>query len=193
MEEILIKLSSSLVPIVAAFVGFGGVIYSQRAIARQSEQARLHKESNDERRASEERRRELVSFMNAVLGELSALEIAIGRASKLLLAQIGVAQEAAAQSGGKTQPRVAFRFMTPVLDTHIGKVGVLNPDLAFKLSNIYGHVLSLGAQAQEQTPQLEATLAVRIMRSVEENLKSLSAEIADLKAELEFAASTAGT
>lgn len=188
MNDILPNLLGSLVTIVAAFIGFGGVIYSQRAINKQNQQERLYTERADERRTAQELQRELRSFMNAVLGELSALEVAINRSIKLLLAQVAIAQEVAAQAGGKTQPRVAFRFMTPVLDSHIDKIGVLPPELAFKLSSVYGHILSLSAQSQEQTPQLDASVAVKIMRSVEENLRSLLAEIADLKLSLELAA-----
>lgn len=189
MNDILVGLLGSLMTLVAAFIGFWGVIYSQRKLTKMADDARIHQEKMVKQQADDDRRGELLSFINGILGELSALQVAIANSGKVLAAQITIAEELA-RSGmsKKTQPRVAFRFATPVFDSHVGRIGLLNPDLSFRLSNVYGHILSFSAQAQEQVPEMDPALAGRVMRSVEENLKSLSREIDGLRASLKVAA-----
>jgi hypothetical protein len=185
MNDLLVGLIGSLMTLIAAFIGFWGVIYSQRKLMKMADAERVHQERLAREQAAEERRAELNSFINAVLGELSALQGAIGNAGKVLDAQRAIAEELAHKGiDRKTQPRIAFRFATPVFNSHVGRIGLLNPDLSFKLSSLYGHILSFSTQSQDQVPEMDPALAVKVMRSVDANLKSLADEIEALKAGL---------
>ena len=102
---------------------------------------------------------------------------AIENAAKVLNAQIAIAEELAkSASGRKTQPRIAFRFATPVFDSRVGRIGLLSPELSFKVSSVYGHFKGFNTQAQDQVPEMDPALAVRIMRSVHDTLWKLSAD-----------------
>ena len=165
------NLIGALVTLIAALVGFWGLIYSQRRLTNMAEDVR-----------ADQRRHELVSFLNAILGELSSLQGAIDNSIKLLNAQAAMAEELAKGSTGrKTQPRVFFRFATPVFDSYVGRIGLLSPDLSYKVSNLYGQLKGYSTQAQEQVPELSPDLAVRIMRSVGESLQKLRSDTEDLK------------
>ena len=87
-------------------------------------------------------------------------------------------------NGKKTQPRVVFRFATPVFDSHVARIGLLSPELSFKVSNLYGQFKSFSTQAMDQVPEMEPTLAVRIMHSVHESLQKLHADTEELKTAL---------
>ena len=58
-------------------------------------------------------------------------------------------------SGRKTQPRVTFRFATPVFDSHVSKVGLLSSDLSFKISSLYKMLKSYSVQAQADVPEMK--------------------------------------
>ncbi|MBI2717411.1 MAG: hypothetical protein HY245_13045 [Rhizobiales bacterium] len=170
------------VALLAAIIGFSGVIYSQRRIAKVAEEGRAHQEKMAREQGERQRRAERESFHNAILGELSALQLGLASAIKILLAQISIAEELARQNPGrKTQPRVVFRFATPVFDSHVARIGLLQPELSFKVSNLFGQFKSFAAQAQDQVPEMDAALAVRIMRSVEGSLQKLQTETEELK------------
>ena len=135
--------------------------------------------------AERQRRSERESFHNAILGELSALQLSIANSIKILLAQISIAEELArVNTGRKTQPRVVFRFATPVFDSHVARIGLLSPELSFKVSNLFGQFKSFSTQAMDQVPEMEPALAVRIMRSVHESLQKLHADTEELKTAL---------
>lgn len=175
-------LIGDLMTLVAALIGFWGVIYSQRKLMKLAEDERAHRASLAKEQAAQERRDELASFLNAIRGELSSLQQALSNSAKVLNAQIAIAEEMArGGSGRKTQPRVNFRFATPVFDSHVGRIGLLSPDLSFKVSNLYGGFKSFSTQAQDEVPELEPGLAARIMHSVEESLRKLSDEAESLK------------
>jgi len=72
----------------------------------------------------------------------------------------------------------------PLRGRQLGRIGLLNPELSFKLSSLYGHFKSFSTQAQDQVPEMDPALAVRVMRSVEDSLKSLAAEAEALKGDL---------
>jgi hypothetical protein len=175
-------LVGACVALLAALIGFSGVIYSQRRIARVAEDGRAHQEKMSREQAERQRRSERESFHNAIMGELSALQLSITNSIKILLAQISIAEELARMSNGKkTQPRVVFRFATPVFDSHVARIGLLSPELSFKVSNLFGQFKSFSTQAMDQVPEMEPALAVRIMRSVHESLQKLHADTEALK------------
>lgn len=175
-------LIGDLMTLAAAFVGFWGVIYSQRKLTKMAEDERAHQVALAKEQAAQERRDELISFLNAIQGELSSLQEALINSAKVLNAQIGIAEELARSgSGRKTQPRVTFRFATPVFDSHVGRIGLLTPDMAYKVSNLYGRFKSFSTQTQDEVPEVEPSLAARIMRTVEESLRKLSEEAESLK------------
>lgn len=178
-------LIGALVALLAAFIGFSGVIYSQRRLAKLAEDGRTHQERISKEQAERQRRMERESFLNAIQGELSALQLSINNAIKILLAQISIAEELSRMANGKkTQPRVVFRFATPVFDSHVARIGLLSPELSFKVSNLYGQFKSFSTQAMDQVPEMEPTLAVRIMHSVHESLQKLHADTEELKTAL---------
>lgn len=178
-------LIGALMALLAAFIGFSGVIYSQRRLAKLAEDGRTHQERISKEQSELQRRMERESFLNAVQGELSALQLSINNAMKILLAQISIAEELARMANGKkTQPRVVFRFATPVFDSHVARIGILNPDLSFSVSNLYGQFKSFSTQAMDQVPEMEPALAARIMHSVHESLQKLYADTEGLKAAL---------
>ncbi|MBZ9673327.1 hypothetical protein [Mesorhizobium sp. ES1-3] len=178
-------LIGTLTTLAAALIGFWGVIYSQRKLTRMAHDERVHDEQAAGRFAALERRNELESFLNAIVGELSALQFSIEGAIRILQAQVGIAEELARQgSGRKTQPRVAFHFATPVFDSLVGKIGILNRSLSYEVSKLYGQFKSYSMQAQDQVPEIEAGLAGRIMQSVQESLRKLSVEAEMLKSSL---------
>ncbi len=178
-------LVGACVALLAALIGFSGVIYSQRRIARVAEDGRAHQEKMSKEQAERQRRSERESFHNAILGELSALQLSIANSIKILLAQISIAEELArVNTGKKTQPRVVFRFATPVFDSHVARIGLLSPELSFKVSNLFGQFKSFSTQAMDQVPEMEPALAVRIMRSVHESLQKLHADTEELKTAL---------
>jgi hypothetical protein len=178
-------LVAACVALLASLIGFSGVIYSQRRIAKVAEDGRAHQEKMSKEQGERQKRTERLSFHNAILGELSALQSSIANAIKILLAQISIAEELARQATGrKTQPRVVFRFATPVFDSHVARIGLLSPELSFKVSNLYGQFKSFSTQALDQVPEMDPALAVRIMQSVHESLQKLNADAEDLKAAL---------
>jgi hypothetical protein len=178
-------LFSNLIVLVAAFVGFLGVIYSQRKLARMATEQRDHDEKSAKARVVAERNDEIESLVNALLGELSALELGIANAVKLLAAQISLAEELARQgTGRKTQPRIAFRFATPVFDSHVGRIGLLRPEHSFQLSNLYGQLKAFAANSQSDVPEMDATMAGQVMASVKSSLVKLDAEMVELKTSL---------
>lgn len=192
MDETLGNLLGSLVTLVAAFIGFSGVIYSQRKLMKLAEDERRHQEKLAKEQGDLERRRELNSFVNAIMGELSSLLVAIASARKLLAAQISLSEDPSwLGSGRKTQPRLAFRFATPVFDSHVARIGLLKPELSFQISNLYGRVMSFSTQSQDQVPEMEAAFAARVMRSVDDSLSTLAREIEELKSALQSEASAA--
>ncbi len=165
------NLIGTIVTLTAAFIGFAGVIYSQRAIVRNS---RLQAEA--------QAAKALRSFQNAIVGELSALKLSIDDSLKLLDSQIGMAEEMVKMGGSKkTQPRVTFLFATPVFDNLVSHVGLLTPDLSFKISSLYGRLKSLSLKLQSDVPEMEASIAARVMNSVSAGLTELQREIEDLK------------
>ncbi len=178
-------LVAATVAFLAALIGFSGVIYSQRRIAKVAEEGRAHTEKMSMELAERQRKNERESFHNAILGELSALQTSIASALKLLLAQISIAEEMARLGAGrKTQPRVSFRFATPVFDSHVARIGILAPDLSFKTSNLYGQIKAFAANAQEQVPEMDATMAAQVMNSVKASLTKLNADIEELQSQL---------
>ena len=178
-------LVAASVALLAALIGFSGVIYSQRRIAKVAEEGRAHQEKMSMEQGERQRRSESMSFLNAILGELSALQISITNSIKILLAQISIAEELARMNNGKkTQPRVVFRFATPVFDSHVARIGLLSPELSFKVSNLFGQFKSFSTQAMDQVPEMDPALAVRIMRSVHESLQRLHVDTEELKVAL---------
>jgi hypothetical protein len=178
-------LVGACVALLAAIIGFSGVIYSQRRIAKVAEDGRAHQEKMSKEQSERQRRSERESFLNAILGELSALQLSINSSVKILLAQISIAEELARMTNGKkTQPRVIFRFATPVFDSHVARIGLLSPELSFKVSNLYGQFKSFSTQAMDQVPEMEPAMAVQIMRSVHSSLLKLHADTEALKTAL---------
>ena len=178
-------LIGAIVALLAAIIGFSGVIYSQRRIAKVAEDGRAHQEKMAREQGERQRRAERESFLNAILGELSALQLSINNSIKILLAQISIAEELARMTNGKkTQPRVIFRFATPVFDSHVARIGLLSPELSFKVSNLYGQFKSFSTQAMDQVPEMEPAMAVQIMRSVHGSLQKLYADTEELKTAL---------
>jgi hypothetical protein len=160
-----------MVTLVAAAIGFSGVIYSQRALARRTREE-----------AEADGQRELRSFQNAMVGELSALQLSLANSLELLNAQISMSQQMARMGGEKkTQPRITFLFATPVFDSHVSRIGLLSPDLSFKVSSLYGRLKSYSLQSQKDVPEMEAGLAAKVMESVGGGLIALQKELDDLK------------
>ena len=178
-------LIGAIVALLAAIIGFSGVIYSQLRIAKVAEDGRAHQEKMAREQGERQRRAERESFLNAIQGELSALQLSIINSIKILLAQISIAEELARMTNGKkTQPRVIFRFATPVFDSHVARIGLLSPELSFKVSNLYGQFKSFSTQAMDQVPEMEPAMAVQIMRSVHGSLQKLYADTEELKTAL---------
>ncbi|PBC01751.1 hypothetical protein [Mesorhizobium sp. WSM3860] len=167
----------TLVALFAALIGFGGVIYSQRALARESARQRSHEEALAKADAEANRRQKLASVVNAILGEVQALGLALADASRLLTAQIQIAEAIAKESGDKkTRPRISFRFETPIFNAYVASIGLLEPEMAFKVANFYGRLMSLGVHDSAEAPEMVASLAVRVMRSVEVALSTVQSE-----------------
>lgn len=163
--------------LVAAVIGFGGVIYSQRALAKESARARSHEEALARSEAEANRQQRLASVLNAILGEVQALGLALADASRLLAAQIQIAEALAKESGDrKTRPRISFRFETPIFTAYVGSIGLLDPETAFRVANFYGRLMSLGVHNSADAPEMGAGLAVRVMRSVEVSLSAVQSE-----------------
>lgn len=163
-----------LVTLIAAFIGFGGVIYSQRALVRMTR-------DQDQAQA----KRELHSFENAMVGELQALQLSLTNSLDLLNAQIDMAQQMAKMGvDKKTQPRITFLFATPVFDSHVSRIGLLSPDLSFRVSSLYGRLKSYALQSQNDVPVMEAGLAAKVMESVSSGLVALQKELEELKVSL---------
>jgi hypothetical protein len=175
-------LIGDLVTLIAAFIGFGGVIYSQRELTKMAEAERAHQANLAKEQVAQERRDELISFLNAIQGELSSLQEALGNSVKMVNAQIDIAEELARSgSRSKTKPRVTFRFATPVFDSQVGRIGLLSPAMAYQVSNLYGRFKLYSTQTQDEVPEVEPGLATRIMRQVEESLCALSDEAESVK------------
>lgn len=175
-------LIGSFVAIAAALIGFWGVIYSQRKLARMAREDQAHQLRFSKEQAELERRNERQSFLNAIVGELSALQFSFDNAIKILQAQTQIAEELLRLGGGrKTQPRVAFHFQTPVFDNLVSKIGLLTPEQSFALSRLYGQIKSYSIQSQDQVPEMEPSLAARIMQSGQESMRKLSVEAEAVK------------
>lgn len=175
-------LAGALVALVAALIGFSGVIYSQRRLARLAEEGRTHTEKMARDQSERQKRSERESFLNAIVGELSALQHSFEGAVKILQAQTSIAEELARMGGGrKTQPRVVFQFSTPVFDSLVSRIGLLTPAQSFELSRLYGQIKSYSIQSQDQVPEMEPSLAARIMQSGQDSMRKLSAEAEAVK------------
>ncbi len=175
-------LIGGLAALAAALIGFSGVIYSQRRIARVAEEGRAHQEKMVREQSERAKKAERESFSNAIVGELSALQFGFDGAIRTLQAQTQIAEELARMGGGrKTQPRVVFRFSTPVFDSLVAKIGLLSPTQSFELSRLYGQIKSYSIQSQDQVPEMDPALAVRIMQSGQDSMRKLSAEAEALK------------
>ncbi len=167
-------LVSVLVTLLAAFIGFSSVIYSQRSEARRARQE-----------ADAHSQRELRSFQNAMVGELSALQLSLSNSLSLLVAHINMTQQMAKMGADKKiQPRIIFLFATPVFDSHVSRIGLLSLDLSFKVSSFYGRLKSYSLQFQNDVPSMEAGLAAKVMESVSGDLTALQQELDELKASL---------
>jgi signal transduction histidine kinase len=178
-------LISNVLVLLAALIGFWGVIYSQRKLARMAVEQRKHEEQVAKDALLTERNHELASFMNAIQGELAALRLGITSSQKLLGAQISLADELARQGNGrKTQPRIAFRFATPVFDSHVARIGILSPEASFKISNLYGQIKAFAVNDQGQVPELDPAMASQVMGSVKSSLANLDHEIEVLQSQL---------
>ena len=77
-------LVAASVALLAALIGFSGVIYSQRRIAKVAEDGRSHQEKMSREQGERQKKSERESFHNAILGELSALQLSITNAIKIL-------------------------------------------------------------------------------------------------------------
>lgn len=175
-------LVAATVALIAAFIGFSGVIYTQRRAAKIAEIGRGHAENMAKVQGEKQRKSDRESFQNAILGELAALETSIAAAIGLLSAQISIADQLASMNAGrKTVPRIAFRFATPVFDSHVARIGIIGPDLSFRTSKVYGQIKSLATNADEQAPEMEAEMASQVMASVKTSLANLSSEITKLQ------------
>ena len=176
-------LVSASAALLASLIAFTGVIYSQYRVAKIAEIGRAHQEKMAKESGERAKNSERNSFQNAVLGELAALQTAITSALRILVAQISIAEEMAKQNIGKrTQPRISFRFVTPVFDSHVARIGILTPELSFKVSNLYGQIKALATNAQDQVPEMEAGMAAQVMTSVKNSLVKLDADIQELQA-----------
>ena len=176
-------LVSASAALLASLIAFTGVIYSQYRVAKIAEIGRAHQEKMAKESGERAKNSERNSFQNAVLGELAALQTAIASALRILLAQISIAEEMAKQNIVKrTQPRISFRFATPVFDSHVARIGILTPELSFKVSNLYGQIKALATNAQDQVPEMEAGMAAQVMTSVKNSLVKLDADIQELQA-----------
>ena len=175
-------LVSASVALLASLIAFVGVIYSQNRVAKIAELGRAHQEKMSKEQGERSKNSERNSFQNAILGELAALQTAIAGAMRILAAQISIAEEMAKQNIGKrTQPRISFRFATPVFDSHVARIGILTPELSFKVSNLYGQIKALATNAQDQVPEMEAGMAGQVMNSVKSSLSNLNADIEELQ------------
>lgn len=175
--------AAAMAALMAACIGFSGVIYAQFRAARLAEIGRLHQEKMSREQSERLKSSERNSFQNAILGELAALQTAISSALRILVAQISIAEEMAKQNIGKrTQPRIAFRFVTPVFDSHVARIGILTPELSFKVSNLYGQIKALATNAQDQVPEMDAGMAAQVMTSVRGSLAKLDGDIQELQA-----------
>lgn len=184
------SLIGSLVTLGAAFIGFTGVIYSQRNEIKQAEAHRLHQERLSKEHAELELRNRLLSYLSAMMGEVASLGKSIDQAIQVVNAQISITEEMV--RGGaikKTQPRVSFKFITPVFDSHISQIGLLTPDLSFKVSSLYGQFKNFNSQDQSQVPEMELGIAIKVMKSVVTSLTQLGNEAKELRAGLENRAS----
>ncbi len=178
-------LVSASAALLASLVAFTGVIYSQYRVAKIAEIGRAHQEKMSKEQGERAKNSERNSFQNAILGELAALQTAIASALRILSAQISIAEEMAKQNIGKrTQPRISFRFVTPVFDSHVARIGILTPELSFKVSNLYGQIKALATNTQDQVPEMEASMAGQVMTSVKNSLLKLDADIQELQAAL---------
>ena len=176
------SLVAASVAFMAALIGFSGVLYSQYRIAKVAEDGRAHQEKMAKEQSERQKHSERESFLNAILGELSALQLAIAAAAKLIVAQISIAEQLAQMnSGKKTQPRVVFHFATPVFDSHVVNIGILGPELSFKASNFYGQIKALAANTQDQVPEMDPGMAAQVMASVKKSLANLDAELVELQ------------
>ena len=159
-----------------------------------AEADRRHEEQVARDQARQRRCDEATSFLNAILGELSSLQGAMRDAVRILNSQIGFAEELARRNiAEKTQPRVAFRFVSPVFDGHVSRVGLLSPDLSFTVSKLFGQVKGFNSHVLGQVPDMEPVLAIKVMRSVEEGLKTLMVGADALKQDLREAAGLVST
>lgn len=187
------SLIGNVVVLLAALIGFWGVIYSQRQLAAMAEAQRRHDEDLAKRQAISDRNAELRAFANAFLGELSALRQTIASGQTLLSAQISLAEEISRQSPQrKTQPRISFGFATPVFDSHVARIGLLPHDLTYRISNLYGQMKSFAATDQKEVPEMDAGMAAQVMRSVGQTLSKLDADIGALQALLNSEINAAG-
>lgn len=164
------EIVGAIVTLIAAFIGFGGIIYSQRAlVAMTREQAATAREA------------ELKSIKTAFAGEMPVLEADLGRAADLVTAHIAMAEELRrAGSARKTPPRISFAFATPVFDSHVSRLGLLSPELSRGISRTYGQLKSYSLQTQSDVPDMEAGVAAEVMRSVAGRLETLKRELGEV-------------
>ena len=172
------SLVGTLVALLAAFVGFLGVIYSQRKLSQMAEAGRKHEADLREEEEARATRSQLIALKSAFSGEMSALSQALTQAMRLLDAQIEITQRMLeARPDTVTRPMIGFRFSTPVFASHVGRIGLLGPELTYPFAKFYGGLASLDLYSKEAVPEIDARTAIAVMGSVKGNLAVLLQDV----------------
>lgn len=171
-----------IVALLAAIIGFVGVIYSQRKLSQMTEAGRRHEAELREEEEARAARAQLLALKSAFSGEMATLRQSLVQAMNLLDAQIDVTRRMlAARPDALTKPLIGFRFSTPIFTSHVGRIGLLGAELTYPVAKLYGDLAALDMNAKGTVPDMEAKTAIAVMEQVKGNLASLLEDLGSLQ------------
>jgi hypothetical protein len=185
MRAILIDfqlLISSAIAIVAAIIGLGGVVYSERQSWRNSERERKHREEMQKELHEQERRRTLDALLSALSGELAVMHERIHKFKNALSSHKSMFENASKYSNSELYDmpwRIMPKFSTPIFDAHVQSIGFLPPTLSHSVAGIYATLKYLGTTS-ERNQQYEANLVRATYDILEKLLSDLTRDLHDV-------------
>jgi len=173
-------LVASFFAVIAALIGFGGVIYAHRQMWRNSEIERTHRQQMRDADAEAEEQRTLASLTSALSAELSAMWNQLNGIRPLVDAQRVVYEEMSKQGVDRAPypGKMVPEFQTPIFDAHVAKIGILPASLSFSVAKVYSSLKSIGGRRAELGEQ-DIRLAATLLKAMSLSLDVLANDIHD--------------
>ena len=159
-------LVASFFAIIAALIGFGGVIYAHRQVWRNSEIDRGHRQQMRDDNVKAEEQRTLNSLSSALSAELSTMLSQLNGIRPVIRAQKIIYEEMSKQGVDQAQyvDKMLPEFKTPIFDAHVTKIGALPASLSFSVAKVYSSLKSFGS-GRAELGGLDIRLAATVLEA----------------------------